>query len=368
MTQFSDEDPYDVVAAAVERSNVHDTASAPAGFLWGTASDSALASFRAKEIILLAEIEADELCSCHLSQRVLVERDLYRQNHRYASTTLTELESKQLSLNRKIQVNQEKLLHVRARIAELTANPLVLGTKPALDPVTAAAVRIQTAFRRDKARRAFQQLVRRVVQKVYDPASQQYFFYNHHTGVSQWQIPAAIHAAIADEPQHHSQKGGDIVEAATMIQGLFRRRAARRALHALLAQVYQKVEDPETGLYYYYSKRTGVSQWNKPKLLGASELPSPLRTPALEPHSAPGSDEDQQTRAVRTIQRLYRTRASRAFLRDLLGGTIEKVYDADFDAWYYFNHRTQQSFWESLSMQPWRMLLRPGVASATRSS
>lgn len=67
--------------------------------------------------------------------------------------------------------------------------------------------------------------------------------------------------------------------AASRIQALYRRRAARVALRTLLRGVYEKIYDPESDSYFYYCKKTNTSQWEKPKLTTCFQhLPT-----ALEP-------------------------------------------------------------------------------------
>lgn len=60
---------------------------------------------------------------------------------------------------------------------------------------------------------------------------------------------------------------------AVKIQRRWRAKHARRLLLEALEQVYQKIRDPDTGAYYYFNTRTGVSTWTKPRLLGSSDLP-----------------------------------------------------------------------------------------------
>ena len=50
-------------------------------------------------------------------------------------------------------------------------------------------------------------------------------------------------------------------------QKLWRSKRAWRRLDMLVRNVYIKVKDPPTGAYYYYNLRTGVSTWEKPRLL-----------------------------------------------------------------------------------------------------
>ncbi|GLD99471.1 hypothetical protein PINS_up008190 [Pythium insidiosum] len=197
-------------------------------------------------------------------------------------------------------------------------------------------------------------MVRRAYQRVYDPDAKQYFYYNPRTQRSQWQLPPALQKASALHHRftsHRKRQPSErtLTAAAIRIQSLFRRRAARLALRRLLATVYEKVYDPETRSYFYFCKQTNTSTWEKPRLLRGDDLSAP--------HGASSQDAQHLHEAARKIQALYRNRATRVFLRDLAMGYIEKHFDQDSQAWYYFNHRTNQSFWE-----------RPRHASLTASS
>ncbi len=55
------------------------------------------------------------------------------------------------------------------------------------------------------------------------------------------------------------------------IQALARRKIARRKVRELARSVWEKVQDPTTGCWFYYNTRTGESTWFKPALLGEAE-------------------------------------------------------------------------------------------------
>ena len=56
-------------------------------------------------------------------------------------------------------------------------------------------------------------------------------------------------------------------EAATKLQGMYRRMKARQRIRWMIANVFEKVVDQRSGAFYYYNKMTGVSSWEKPKLM-----------------------------------------------------------------------------------------------------
>ncbi|KAF4146769.1 FKBP-type peptidyl-prolyl cis-trans isomerase [Phytophthora infestans] len=56
-------------------------------------------------------------------------------------------------------------------------------------------------------------------------------------------------------------------EAAACLQRMFRCRRARLRLRQMLASVFEKFYDAESGLCYYLDKRTGETTWEKPRAL-----------------------------------------------------------------------------------------------------
>jgi hypothetical protein len=56
-------------------------------------------------------------------------------------------------------------------------------------------------------------------------------------------------------------------EMSSVIQRMWRSRAAFRKIQAMLDQVWEKVYDPDKEGYYYYNRKTDTATWDKPKLL-----------------------------------------------------------------------------------------------------
>ncbi|POM77684.1 Calmodulin [Phytophthora palmivora] len=56
-------------------------------------------------------------------------------------------------------------------------------------------------------------------------------------------------------------------EAAACLQRMFRCRKARLRLRQMLASVFEKFYDADSGLYYYLDRRTGKTTWEKPCVL-----------------------------------------------------------------------------------------------------
>jgi hypothetical protein len=71
-------------------------------------------------------------------------------------------------------------------------------------------------------------------------------------------------------------------EAAIHIQGLWKTRAARKMVQAMVGEVFEKAYDEKVGACYYYNKLTQQAQWEKPKLLGSTDLVETPRSAAVE--------------------------------------------------------------------------------------
>jgi hypothetical protein len=161
-----------------------------------------------------------------------------------------------------------------------------------------AALLIQRLYRTRKARRMVRAMIERVYEKLYDPVSKAYYYFNNKTGESQWSRPAQLRShddlqlaspgttrksprqVRSTEPAEDTKARQDIIArivasealAASYIQKAFRAKRARAKLLAMLGNVFEKLYDPESELYYYFNNKTGESQWIKPKLLGSKDL------------------------------------------------------------------------------------------------
>ncbi|ETW08211.1 hypothetical protein H310_00859 [Aphanomyces invadans] len=252
-----------------------------------------------------------------------------------------------------------------------------LGNLDAPRRLEAAAVKIQSLFRKKAATNKLKLLVAQSYQKVFDPETNQCYYYNTKTNSSQWvkptllgsgDIPVALSSTTPTPRQTYKKlKDGSCTlarlptsrrmeVAAVTIQGLYRTRNARRRLHVLIAQTYQKVFDADTNMCYYYNAKTGESHWTKPRLLGDADIPNPVRA-ALTVRGGPATNPSPPTDysalptsrrvdvAAMKIQSLYRVRNARRHLRHVLAQTYQKVLDADSQQYYYYNSKTGQSQW-----------------------
>ncbi|OQR98990.1 hypothetical protein ACHHYP_07422 [Achlya hypogyna] len=229
-----------------------------------------------------------------------------------------------------------------------------------------AALLVQKAYRVRQARRAAAQRANRLIEQIWDPVSQAYFYHNKQTHAVSWVKPqfwvdrtstatlASQGNATTDDkekPQNANTVNDsatsllqltksrrreymitDENEAALLVQTQYRRRHASQQCKAVLLARFQRVLDPNTQRYFYYDKETSTSQWSAPKIL-QELIKSPVRPRA-----------SQENAAVR-IQGIFRLRRARREAVALAQSNYEKVYDGTIGAYYYFNTKTGESQW-----------------------
>lgn len=124
-----------------------------------------------------------------------------------------------------------------------------------------AARKIQGLYRRRMARCQILQLVQNVYEKRFDEASGFFYYVNTKDGTSSWKAPALATSLISR----------DEIEASEKMQGLWRRRQARKRIIGLCQSCYDKLWDNDSQTYYYVNKMTGESSWTKPRLLAGTD-------------------------------------------------------------------------------------------------
>lgn len=77
--------------------------------------------------------------------------------------------------------------------------------------------------------------------------------------------PPKVPTREALQRTHYNATGPERVEAATFLQRVYRGKLARRALRRLLAQVYEKRIDQDTGEEFFFNTRTGEASWDRPR-------------------------------------------------------------------------------------------------------
>eukprot|EP00618_Florenciella_parvula_P035652 CAMPEP_0119528726 /NCGR_PEP_ID=MMETSP1344-20130328/42854_1 /TAXON_ID=236787 /ORGANISM="Florenciella parvula, Strain CCMP2471" /LENGTH=1363 /DNA_ID=CAMNT_0007568175 /DNA_START=224 /DNA_END=4315 /DNA_ORIENTATION=- len=131
-----------------------------------------------------------------------------------------------------------------------------------------AVVRIQMAWRQRKARMVVYEKAQQVIEKIYDPRLDAYYYYNKKTFASSWVKPAFLGSLdIRDLAPTYTDE-----QAAIMIQCSFRRMKALRRGRRRLSTVLSKIYDESTGAEYYYNSQTYATAWEKPSMLGKWDI------------------------------------------------------------------------------------------------
>ncbi|OWZ20021.1 FKBP-type peptidyl-prolyl cis-trans isomerase [Phytophthora megakarya] len=158
------------------------------------------------------------------------------------------------------------------------------------------------------------------------------------------------HSNLADANQHKPKlkKRSSIAATAVVIQNAFRSFRARCHLSDQLTKTYQRVLHPASNQYYYYNRVTKLSQWETPLLLHRCHDAIPEFASKCANSTMNINSTSSVNAAAMIIQAMFRQRSLRIFVQDLKRGNLEKVFDAGFGAWYYFNARTNRSFWENV--------------------
>jgi hypothetical protein len=148
-----------------------------------------------------------------------------------------------------------------------------------------AAGLLQRAWRINRARRELRMLLFEAYEKIYDPVTENFYFYNTKTGVVRWEKPSVLQFGDAEIKERvgggkrHRRKRRridtvtDRGDAAVIVHTFMRCSHARLLLHTQLHARIQKLWDPESKRFYYFDALTGQSSWKKPLTLGDHDLP-----------------------------------------------------------------------------------------------
>lgn len=149
-----------------------------------------------------------------------------------------------------------------------------------------AAGILQRAWRSNRARRELRSLLFEAYEKIYDPVTEHYYYYNTKTGAVRWEKPMVllpdgeedIKERVGGGKRHRRKRTRaatvtDEKEAIAIVQNFIRCGHARLQLHKQLHERIQKLWDADTQRYYYFDVLTGQSSWKKPVVLGDFDLP-----------------------------------------------------------------------------------------------
>ncbi|OWZ18721.1 hypothetical protein PHMEG_0007150 [Phytophthora megakarya] len=107
--------------------------------------------------------------------------------------------------------------------------------------------------------------------------------------------------------------------------------------------VYERIYDPEQGLYYYHNTRTKETTWEKPLLLRGAE------SDVFTPRTRKKKEREvllTPELAATMMQRAYRRKKGFQNLLRLCRSVYERIYDPEQDMYYYHNTRSKETTWE----------------------
>ncbi|DAZ96208.1 TPA: hypothetical protein N0F65_012570 [Lagenidium giganteum] len=175
---------------------------------------------------------------------------------------------------------------------------------------------------------------RDIWQKVWDPTSQAFYYFNPRLQQSTWELPQGF---VYDDTDGGDDDNAKVQEmAAVKVQSIARGRATRNKMSGKFQWVRQF--DPVERKTYYYNTITHHSQFERP------------------PDFVPGIRDVQSDRAVK-IQSAFRSKQARAKVKQLHGNKPKppespvprEVWSSHFDprshTFYYVNNETGEMSW-----------------------
>jgi hypothetical protein len=191
------------------------------------------------------------------------------------------------------------------------------------------------------------------------------------------------------------------LEAARRIQNCWRAYSANMMIVNLVKSIYEKHWDEERSSYFYFNKSTKESRWTKPILLGDHDVAPTTeecleivnvlentaneKTPLFTPsdYDTESDEEDsiqkqkwlreeataeermeftalvqkridrrktrlrkKQKKAAKAIANVWRIYRAKQDVTQLLRSIYEKIFNAKYGAFYWFNKTTGESTWE----------------------
>lgn len=131
-------------------------------------------------------------------------------------------------------------------------------------------IKIQTLYRSFHARKCACDVAQNIIEKIFDPKSSTYYYYNSRLDTSRWTIPFFLVYAKRDIIKISPTYTKD--EASTLIQKLLRRRLSQKQVRRCLALIYEKKLDEDTNKFYYYNKSNNSRYETKSNLWGSEDI------------------------------------------------------------------------------------------------
>ena len=230
-----------------------------------------------------------------------------------------------------------------------------------------AANTLQAMWRRRVARKEILKMCSKKYEQVWSEAENAFYFYNTETGVSTWERPKILreHETLHEVVRKESHGKIKVLkrmrsighlwtdeEAAIVLQGMWRKREARKRILMMCSNTYEQVWSEEEKAYYFFNKATGVSTWERPKILKENESLSEIttekthgRVTMLKRARSIGhiwTDEE----AALVLQAMWRRRVARKLILQMCSNTYEQVWSAEDQSFFFFNKETGTSSWE----------------------
>lgn len=132
-----------------------------------------------------------------------------------------------------------------------------------------AAKMIQNMFKLWKVRQFIKTLIRATWKKTLDKTTGQWYYFNPRSGEVSWEKPRLLgNERMTPRRFKKIKRAKDLKpdEAALLIQGMYRRRHARKVVRAKIRKLYTPITTAE-GKTYYVHNETKKTTWKRPRLL-----------------------------------------------------------------------------------------------------
>lgn len=133
-----------------------------------------------------------------------------------------------------------------------------------------AVILVQCAFRARQAFKRSRSLMVENLEKHYDESEDEYYYFNKKTNQSTWNKPKLLGSYEMVEYTESFEYKNEIV---SMIQRRYRKHRGMKVLRKMIADRFQKHYDTDNNAHFYYDTVRGESKWEKPMLLGSSDIP-----------------------------------------------------------------------------------------------
>jgi hypothetical protein len=130
------------------------------------------------------------------------------------------------------------------------------------------------------------------------------------------------------------------LHAARVLQGFWRIATAKKMVQTRTRLMWGKVLDVSTNKYYYVNRRTGKTQWEKPKTFYGADLGEIGNYPRVL------SIELSEYEAARKIVGMFHVRRARQMIRTMVDRIWRVIVDRKSGRKYYYNTLTLKTQWK----------------------